>query len=69
MFESAIMMPFEYSEIPVPVGYDEMLRVEFGNYMEFPPEESRVNKHSWEMDPDTPYKEYCARKYGTVYDK
>ena len=69
VFDSAIMMPFEYSEIPVPVGYDEMLRGSFGDYMKLPDEKDRINKHTWEMDLDTPYKEYCSRKYGVVYDE
>lgn len=27
------MLPFEYIQVPVPVGYDELLRVEYGDYM------------------------------------
>ena len=40
---------------------------EFGDYMQLPPEKDRINKHSWEMDLDTPYKEYCSKKYGVRY--
>ena len=32
-YDKAIMMPFENIEIPVPVGYDEVLKLEFGDYM------------------------------------
>lgn len=68
-FDSVVLMPFEYSEIPVPVGYDALLTHIFGDYLKLPPEESRVNKHTWEADLDTPYKTYCSQKYGVVYDR
>lgn len=68
IFNSSIWLPFEYSQIPVPVGYDQMLRTSFGDYMQLPPVKSRFNKHAFEIAPDEPYKEYCHRKYGTVYD-
>lgn len=32
-FDSVINMPFEDIEIPVPVGYDEILRLNYGDYM------------------------------------
>lgn len=32
-FESQIRIPFETMEIPVPVLYDKVLRIEYGNYM------------------------------------
>lgn len=32
-YESAIMMPFETIQIPVPVGYDEILTAKYGEYM------------------------------------
>lgn len=66
-YSSAVYVPFEYTQIPVPIGYDEMLTRMFGDYMQMPPEEERTDKHTWEMDLDTPYKEYCAQKYGVKY--
>jgi len=68
VFDSVVWMPFEYTQIPVPVGYDEMLTVQYGDYIKLPPRETWINKHSWEMAPDTPYKEYCSKKYGVQYD-
>ena len=67
-FESAIYVPFEYTQIPVPVGYDEMLTRMYGNYMQLPAEKDRMNKHTWEMELDTPYKEYCSKNYGVKYN-
>ncbi|MBQ9199713.1 MAG: LicD family protein [Lachnospiraceae bacterium] len=32
-FRETIMMPFEYTELPVPVEYDKVLRIEYGDYM------------------------------------
>ena len=55
-----IYMDFEDIKMPVPKGYDKMLRTQFGDYMSFPPVESRGNWHEDNItyDPDTPYKEY-----------
>lgn len=33
-YDEAVMMPFENIEIPVPVGYDEILRFKYGDYMQ-----------------------------------
>ena len=33
LFEDVIMLPFEYTEIPVPARYNEVLQIEYGNYM------------------------------------
>lgn len=33
-YDTAIMMPFENIEIPVPVGYDEILKLKYGDYMQ-----------------------------------
>ena len=34
-YDSVIMMPFENTEIPVPIGYDEVLKRRFGDYHKF----------------------------------
>ncbi len=34
-FQKPVYLPFEGMEIPVPSGYDEILKVEYGNYMEY----------------------------------
>ena len=61
-------MPFENMiTLPVPVGYDRILRTEYGDYMQFPPIEKRKGKHDIIFAPDAPYKEYCAANYGVKY--
>lgn len=42
---SVEIVPFETDEFPIPVGYDRYLRKMYGDYMQFPPIEKRVNKH------------------------
>ena len=44
-FASAVMMPFEDTQLPVPVGYDAYLRIAFGDYMTPPPPEKQTTEH------------------------
>lgn len=67
-FESTIELPFENITLQVPVGYDNILRTSYHDYMSFPPVEERVGKHKMVFEPDIPYKEYCSKHYGVVYD-
>ena len=39
------MFPFEDTEVPLPQEYDKYLRQFFGDYMQLPPVEQRVEKH------------------------
>lgn len=65
-FEETVWMPFEGIKIPIPVGYDEMLKREYGNYMVF----DRVGAmHTTSiMDPDADYSFYI-NKYRFRYGK
>lgn len=45
LFASATQLPFEDTEMPVPVGYDAYLKAAFGDYMTPPPEDKRVSEH------------------------
>ena len=45
-FSQVTEVPFEGRLIPLPVGYDEMLRCTFGDYMTPPPESERVSHHA-----------------------
>ena len=51
------MLPFETIEVPAPVGYDQVLRTSYGDYMEPPPEEQRVPKHADFLSADIPWQE------------
>ncbi len=44
-FDETVRMKFEDMEAPVPVGYDELLTCEYGDYMQLPPKEKRVGHH------------------------
>ncbi len=53
--ESAIQMPFETREFPLPVGYDQYLTNLYGsNYMDIPKEEDRLYPHleGWSVKTD-----------------
>ena len=44
-FEDYIMAKFEDSEFRIPKGYDEVLRIQYGEYMKLPPLEKQVTHH------------------------
>lgn len=63
-FDKAEWVPFEDTEVPIPVGAKEYLTKRYGNYMELPPEKDRHPEHRIVfMDLNTPYKEYKGKKY------
>lgn len=45
MFDDFTYMDFEDEKFRVPVNYDEILRLCYGDYMQLPPEEERVGHH------------------------
>ena len=55
VYKQTVMLPFEDMEVPAPAGYDTLLTITYGNYMEFPPVEQRVDKHAGYMSADEPY--------------
>lgn len=67
VFDDVIYMDFEYIKVPLPSGYDKMLKHQFGDYMKFPPVESRGKHHDLELNPDVDYKTYCSEKYNVKY--
>lgn len=54
-FDSTIMLPFEDIEVPAPAGYDDILTATYGDYMQFPPLEERVEPHAIRMTADVPW--------------
>lgn len=57
-FEGCIIHKFEDIDIRIPSGYDELLRIIYGDYNKFPPIEKRGTWHSDSVfDPDIPYGE------------
>ena len=58
-FESSIMVPFEDTKMPIPVGYDAYLKTAFGDYMTPPPIDKQVAHHdALLLDLDRSYREY-----------
>ena len=44
-FDKVVFLPYEGRKVMVPVGYDELLRIWYGDYMTLPPEEKRQPAH------------------------
>lgn len=58
-FKKSVLHKFENIEVPIPVGYDEILTTLYGEYMKYPPIEERgIKTKGVIFDPYTPYKEY-----------
>lgn len=51
-------MKFEQFQLPVPIGYDNILRLQYGDYMKLPPKDQRLPHHTGIIDPHVPYKSY-----------
>lgn len=48
-FDEYLMLPFDKYEFRAPKGYDEILKLFYGDYMEFPPENERIPHHFYKM--------------------
>ena len=63
-FLKAVYRPFEDTQMPIPAGYDDYLKIAFGDYMQLPPEEKRVGHHeALFMDLDNSYVKYRGKYY------
>lgn len=61
-FEEYILSPFETIQIRIPKGYDNLLRIQYGDYNTYPPIEERgVKNNQIIFDPDKPYTFYTAK--------
>ncbi len=47
VFASFVEVEFEGKKYKAPIGYDEWLRILYGDYMKLPPEEKRISHHSF----------------------
>jgi len=58
-YETVEKHVFEGLDVFIPSGYHELLSIQFGDYMTFPPMEQRGIRHSFVIfDPDKPYTDY-----------
>ncbi len=59
LFEKSELVKFEDLEAPIPIGYDMILRLQYGDYMQLPPVEKRKVHHDFVcVDCKKSYKEY-----------
>ncbi len=59
LFEKTISHKFENIEVLIPSGFEELLKIQYGDYLAFPPKERRGITHSdMIIDPDKPYTDY-----------
>lgn len=66
-FSRAVRVPFEGAELPIPVGYDQYLRIAFGDYMREPPKEKRVPQHGAVfMDLECGYEKYRGVEWAVL---
>ena len=64
-FEDALWLPFEDTELPIPIGYDAYLKTAFGDYMTPPPIEKQVAHHDAVfIDLENSYTHYKGEYYG-----
>ena len=60
-FSGTRMMSFEQINIPVPAGYDTLLRIRYGDYMTPPPGDHHVSNHENSLE--------AAWKYGPTQER
>ncbi|MCI8359829.1 MAG: 2-C-methyl-D-erythritol 4-phosphate cytidylyltransferase [Clostridiales bacterium] len=64
LFASAVYKEFEGELMPLPVGYDQYLRIVFGDYMQLPPPEKQAAHHDAVFyDLETGYEAYREKYY------
>jgi len=58
-FNEQVMHKFEGFQFPIPIGYENILKTNFGDFMELPPNRDRGVRHaSITFLPDVPYAKY-----------
>lgn len=63
IFESAVLKEFEGLLMPIPKGFDEYLKIAFGDYMRLPPESEQIPHHDlYYLDLDKPCRIYDDNK-------
>lgn len=61
-YRESIQLKFEWLQLPAPVGYDHVLRLQYGeDYMEYPPEDKRMPTHVGTVDPFIPFNSYLLK--------
>ena len=69
-FSDTVMMPFEDTQMPMMIGYDQYLTLVFHDYMTMPPVSEQLAKHHTVLiDTERPYQEYRGKAYLTQATK
>lgn len=63
MWSETIITDMEFMKVPIPNGYDWILRDHYGDYKKMPPVEMRTNHLYLELEPEIPYINYFSTKY------
>jgi len=54
-YRDTVLFDFESVKLPAPIGYDRRLQVQYGDYMQYPPEDERGTVRTVIIDPFIPY--------------
>lgn len=64
IFQKTVYKQFEGYSMPIPFGYDEYLKMVFGDYMKLPPKDKQVPHHDTVFfDMNNSYKKYKGKYY------
>ena len=59
LFEKTMICKFESIDVVIPIGYEELLTIQYGDYLKYPPIEERGVSHSdLIFNPDKPYSDF-----------
>lgn len=62
-WKDIINVPFEFMSIPIPRNYDEILRQQYGNYMQFPKNKNAGKMHEIiKLSTDVSYEQFIQQK-------
>jgi len=69
IFAETVGLPFAEGEYPVPAGFDELLKILYGDYMRLPPEADRkCKKHAVLVDLTKSWREYEHYRDGMEFE-
>ncbi|MBR4245975.1 MAG: LicD family protein [Treponema sp.] len=60
-FFKPLIHDFENTKVTIPSGYENILRMIYGDYEKLPPQELRGQRHSIFFDPDSAYEKYYGK--------
>ena len=67
-YRDTVLLDFESLKLPAPIGYDRHLRTQYGDYLQYPPEENRGIVRAAILDPFIPYDSFLLNFNRIVKD-